>query len=524
MLHRLAPEQAVIWADAADTAIVNSRESAAETLERVRTSNEVLISSECWSFPRCYNYTSPLVDDELAQAFAECSSRSPTCYANSGTYLGSSRSMERWFGALTDQWASFQDTTILPSECMNEQATLHHLYRNRSAAAQHGLRMRLDDEGSFFANMNPCEDCAAPQRLHRIELCCRDRFIPIEHMRYAKGADGHPELLYSVSPSAWSDYDERHSSARPGQRRLSRRSKRTGSPDRLQRPFIAHANARHELLLENDFFAEARAVWTGEPRLYDHPVLLLEPTVIVASPAPPAPSQLCRVTTLGELRNLSRLVRPPTPPAPKPRKSARQRSSPKQRATPKLVRAAHHAEGRSLENAKERPSPTELEGAPVGVGSTPCAADCSSNGGTCHLITGVCHCPLTRTGPACEQLTLPACSVGCDGHPGAHPGAVPGVACHALHPTQLFAEGWASELTKHDGWMGALTCECVAQIVHTRHLLPIFDPWRAKRRHRIVCAHLPNASRQSVGELVRAPGRAAWRTSEMVYQGKGTRL
>ena len=66
VLHRLAPEQAVIWADAADTAIVNSRESAAETLERVRTSNEVLISSECWSFPRCYNYTSPLVDDELA--------------------------------------------------------------------------------------------------------------------------------------------------------------------------------------------------------------------------------------------------------------------------------------------------------------------------------------------------------------------------------------------------------------------------------------------------------------------------
>ena len=76
--------------------------------------------------------------------------------------------------------------------------------------------------------------------------------------------------------------------------------------------------------------------------------------------------------------------------------------------------------------------------------STACPSGCTTHG-VCDPIGRRCECPLTRTGPACEQLLLPACAVG--GQP--------------LHPTYFLHKGWeTSEMWRWpcgvDSWPEAM--------------------------------------------------------------------
>lgn len=123
-----------------------------------------------------------------------------------------------------------------------------------------------------------------------------------------------------------------------------------------------------------------------------------------------------------------------------------------------------------------------------------CANGCERHG-TCNLLTGRCDCPLTRTGVACEQLTLPACAI--DGEP--------------LHPT-FITNGWIKRLQRNTGWLAPLTCACLEQMVAMRHLLFFEDPYRGSALVEAVCALLPASGDgdQSVGALLAAPREANW--------------
>jgi len=122
----------------------------------------------------------------------------------------------------------------------------------------------------------------------------------------------------------------------------------------------------------------------------------------------------------------------------------------------------------------------------------PCPAGCGEYG-TCNPLRGLCECPLTRVGPACQTLALPDCSI--DGEP--------------LRPTHL-VHLWESRLAS-SRWLGPLTCGCVGQVVAMRNLLWYHNPWLAKNRHYAACAVLPGVD-QSVGALLSAPASANWTT------------
>ena len=131
--------------------------------------------------------------------------------------------------------------------------------------------------------------------------------------------------------------------------------------------------------------------------------------------------------------------------------------------------------------------------------STACPSGCTTHG-VCDPIGRRCECPLTRTGPACEQLLLPACAVG--GQP--------------LHPTYFLHKGWERRVEREQ-WVGPLTCACIDQMAQLRNLVLFNNPWVAKARHRIFCARAPAG--EDVGALLAAPQNATWEAIVMGLRG-----
>lgn len=130
----------------------------------------------------------------------------------------------------------------------------------------------------------------------------------------------------------------------------------------------------------------------------------------------------------------------------------------------------------------------------------PCPPGCGEFG-TCDPLRGVCQCPVTRVGPDCRALALPACAI--DGAP--------------LAPTRL-TSNWESRLSGSES-LGPLTCACVWQLVAMRNLLVYSFPWLGKARLRVQCALL-HGEDQTVGALLAAPGRANWTLAAVQFAGQ----
>ena len=318
MVHALAPDRAVIWADATDTAIVNTLQSAAPLLERARASpNEVLIGAECFSWPVCYT-----TDYLATEAGRACAARSPTCYANSGLYLASSRAMERWFDAAVWTWQSLLGTPISNAQCMNDQAVLHHVYLNRSLQRYSQLAPRLDETGRFFVALNPCVGKSVT-RLYNLVTCFQRRHVALDHLFWSNATPApRPRLERRVARvggarqrkaeltherELWYSATDVAPDLRPDP--LSRA---VGPGSGHVRPFMVHANAQHGLLLEDSFFAGLRATLTADPTLLDYPVLLVD-----SKQHGP-----CAVVPMRALWNLSTPQRRPSTPEPRRKRKA----------------------------------------------------------------------------------------------------------------------------------------------------------------------------------------------------------
>ena len=117
-------------------------------------------------------------------------------------------------------------------------------------------------------------------------------------------------------------------------------------------------------------------------------------------------------------------------------------------------------------------------------------SSCAACSGTCNLVTGECSCPITHSGPNCEQPLLPACTA----------------FAATLRP--MF---WLHRVTR-EAWrrhkqplapssIGALPCECIQQ------MLRLAAPYRSK------WADLPSqflCSAASLAQLLQAPGQVEW--------------
>ena len=117
-------------------------------------------------------------------------------------------------------------------------------------------------------------------------------------------------------------------------------------------------------------------------------------------------------------------------------------------------------------------------------------SSCAACSGTCNLVTGECSCPITHSGPNCQQPLLPACTA----------------FAATLRPMfwlhRVTREAWRRQkqpLTPSA--IGALPCECIQQ------MLRLLAPYRSK------WADLPSqflCSAASLAQLLQAPGQVEW--------------
>ena len=115
---------------------------------------------------------------------------------------------------------------------------------------------------------------------------------------------------------------------------------------------------------------------------------------------------------------------------------------------------------------------------------------CAACSGTCNLVTGECSCPITHSGPDCEQPLLPACtSLGVTLRP-----------MFWLH--RVTREGWRRHKQPvAPSAMGALPCECIQQMLRLAAL------YRSK------WVDVPSAfvcSAATLVQLLQAPEHVEW--------------
>eukprot|EP00966_Prymnesium_polylepis_P170464 3940505-Prymnesium_polylepis.1 len=223
------------------------------------------------SFPRCYQS-----DYARDPAHVECTARSPTCYPNSGAYLATGVGLERWFEAQNDTLHSFLNTPMSNAECTHDQAVLHHMVLNRTAPRYTGLDMRLDDESAFFLNMHQCRP---PQhwRFRNVSMCYHREHEPLAHARFECGSS--PDCNASALWYA------------PGMTPPPRPIRKRGA----NRPWIAHANGKHDVLLQNPLFAPLLSGLAASKKLLAaYPVLLVDPAF----------GGVCVQSTIGQLSRI----------------------------------------------------------------------------------------------------------------------------------------------------------------------------------------------------------------------------
>jgi uncharacterized membrane protein YgcG len=261
LLHALAPDSPIVFADGGDTVIANPWSDAAA--ERVRQSADILTGGECNSWPLCYN-ASYLRDAHYRTCIAE----HPTCYPNSGTYLGHAAALHAFVSGLRGTMDGLNARGYagrLVAEKGDDQAALHHLYLSSrgvapavsgggggggggSSASNSGLRvggsssgggggggafatsadappngkLRIDGANEFFLSLFVCNG-------KRYKLRGQG---PFEYC-HEKPFDAMP-LLHTVSNGSGLLWQPQHAL--------------NGAPP--HRPFLLHANGKHYRLTE----------------------------------------------------------------------------------------------------------------------------------------------------------------------------------------------------------------------------------------------------------------------------------
>ena len=268
MLAALAPNRTIIFADGGDTVIANPLTPATSAiLEEVGRKPRVLISSECNSWPVCYR-------DLYAQDLESraCSDRSPTCYPNSGAFLGKPAPIADFLRGLQRMtpWSEREarQRNMSVAEIANDQAGMHRLFANRSAE---NFIQSVDGLSAFFLNLFPCTGPSKVVRLHSpsrfdpYRLCHEKEYEPLPDIHV------FPDKLEFVN-----------------------------SEGDIQRPVLIHANGLHYRMTSNrtrtPFFYLIQRLRAMRAKLLEHPVLLIDSTF----------DGTCSVTTLGSVLERSR--------------------------------------------------------------------------------------------------------------------------------------------------------------------------------------------------------------------------
>ena len=278
LLHTHNPRAPVIFADGLDTVVSNPlSRMAALRLQQASRSGTIIVGAECFSYPRCYR---ELYLKHLAHQ--ACRASSPTCYANSGLYAGSSRALLRMLPKAFD--AAKAGSGI---EHNDDQAAMHRLILGGE------IPMSVDADSTIFLNLHPCRGHpfkappmnGALKGKGQITMCFYQEHEPLKHLT-ANGST----LMYDTRAHR------------------GRREKGTQRAGRGQRPLVTHANGMHTRLADA-FFGKpgkglsrvpgAIAIATGWDSVFpelqavlDYPVLLLD------SPT----HGVCNISTVGRLQ------------------------------------------------------------------------------------------------------------------------------------------------------------------------------------------------------------------------------
>eukprot|EP00966_Prymnesium_polylepis_P182697 4232981-Prymnesium_polylepis.1 len=291
IMDSAAPGSLAAVVDGTDTVIVNAADeatSAGRALERARERGDplVLVAAECGAWPKCY---APLYAHDATHQ--QCRAEgNPTCFANSGAYLGATgplvsmlNEQVRMFAQFAKQRTSRQggvrnvqvgevvrNHSIGGAEMRDDQAILHYVYLNQSRSKP-GFSLRMDVHSSFFLSTFTCRDRVFP-RVHTV-------FGPWRRCHMMK----HEPAARVLVPVAGEPSALRYNA----------------SDGIEQRPFLLHANGKDNFLKPAHVRAHPRLrhldaiqrrMQQPSDDLLRHPVLLLD-----------TPSALCRVTTLGDL-------------------------------------------------------------------------------------------------------------------------------------------------------------------------------------------------------------------------------
>ena len=271
VINAIAPDAPVVFADGGDT-IISNRWTRADALSLLGTgAKDVLIGGECNSWPLCYNASYLRVP-----AYRDCvASGSPTCYANSGMYLGRPAQLMRFVQRLRDIMTRLDQRGYrgkLEAEKGNDQSAVHHAYLESRGVTpweeQAGLtssattiaaggssrwRMAVDGESAFFLSLYICGGRRYSMRGRGPhEYCSEAAFDAMP--RLSPGGNG-TRLAYA-----------------------------TASPAPPRQPFLLHANGKHYRLHERPLrplLRRLRDMTTGvTAKAASHKVVLVDAVAI----------------------------------------------------------------------------------------------------------------------------------------------------------------------------------------------------------------------------------------------------
>lgn len=242
VLHLLAPNVPVIFADATDTMILNpptaSNSGWAASLQWLRASGGVLVSAECNSYPRCYRRLYARLAEHQA-----CLRAWSACYPNSGLYAGGSAGALLRLLQLTLR--KLKQLQKAGGDGYDDQAALHGVYLDPAR----NLSVRTDGAGNAFVSLWACTGVSSTTDDENTPGLSRRCFArphdPFRGVSYTLGANG--TLNYELG-SAF----------------------RRGA-----RPVVAHANGDHARLYNPELARLLQPYVVPAPRLLHHPVLLL---------------------------------------------------------------------------------------------------------------------------------------------------------------------------------------------------------------------------------------------------------
>lgn len=344
------PDIAVIFADGADTAIANpvTRDTRATLRAFGARNDQVLVSGECNSWPKCYK-------DSYRRhtAFSTCrATRSPACYPNSGLYMGSARSLLRFLRRLDER---AKEPSLVRPERGDDQAAMHALYVRQGQAAWNGdgdarhaesvsagpseddgsVQMVVDSAQTVFGGLHACKGGGAPRRLlirgTNFSLCHEGAHEPLRHL--VRNSTGIQLCVPAASAAAAAaSLGTLSTRPRPQQPAPPRSVSGCGPGDDMQRPLLLHASGNHERMarafLGESYLHElgasiampatakgraaaverrwhqtfAAATGGGLGALLSHPVLLIDAAPAVDGGAGGAHlDSVCEVTTLRAL-------------------------------------------------------------------------------------------------------------------------------------------------------------------------------------------------------------------------------